>query len=125
MQSADILIVEDDADIRESLADFLSYEGFGVHSVENGQEALDYLLSVQKQPSLIFLDLMMPVMDGRTFLERLKDSHPEVKVPIVVLSATVNKQVTHNVVAFMKKPVDLDDLMGQVQKYSKKENVRS
>lgn len=125
MRPADILIVEDDTDIRESLADFLSYEGFGVHSVENGQEALNFLLSLQENqlPSLIVLDLMMPVMDGRTFMQRLQDKHPEVKVPIVVLSATVNRQISHNVVAFMKKPVDLDDLMGQVHKYSQKSPV--
>jgi CheY-like chemotaxis protein len=122
MASIDILIVEDDSDIRESLSDFLTYEGYQVHTVENGEEGLNYLTQndQSKLPNLIFLDLMMPVMDGGTMLQMLKSEHPEVKVPVVILSATVNKQISHNVVAYMKKPVDLDDLMVHVQKFSPK-----
>jgi CheY-like chemotaxis protein len=122
MAPVDILIVEDDSDIRESLSDFLTYEGYQVHTVENGEEGLTYLTQndQSKLPNLIFLDLMMPVMDGGTMLQMLKSEHPEVKVPVVILSATVNKQISHNVVAYMKKPVDLDDLMIHVQKFSPK-----
>lgn len=122
MAPVDILIVEDDSDIRESLSDFLTYEGYQVHTVENGEEGLRYLSqnAEAKLPKLIFLDLMMPVMDGGTMLQRLQSDHPEVQVPVVILSATVNKQITHNVVAYMKKPVDLDDLMIHVQKFSPK-----
>lgn len=122
MATVDILIVEDDSDIRESLSDFLTYEGYQVHTVENGEEGLKYLSANASLPlpNLIFLDLMMPVMDGGTMLQRLKAEHPDVKVPVVILSATVNKQITHNVVAYMKKPVDLDDLMIHVKKFSPK-----
>lgn len=122
MKPAEILIVEDDSDIRESLSDFLTYEGYQVHTVENGEEGFNYLSknASSNLPKLIFLDLMMPVMDGGTMLARLKAEHPEVSVPVVILSATVNKQISHNVVAYMKKPVDLDDLMIHVKKFSPK-----
>lgn len=122
MAPIDILIVEDDSDIRESLSDFLTYEGYQVHTVENGEEGLQYLsqTDLRKLPKLILLDLMMPVMDGGTMLQKLKADHPEVSVPVVILSATVNKQISHNVVAYMKKPVDLDDLMIHVEHFSPK-----
>ena len=90
--------------------------------MENGEEGFNYLTKKSKTdlPKLIFLDLMMPVMDGGTMLAKLKEEHPELVVPVVILSATVNKQISHNVVAYMKKPVDLDDLMIQVKKFSPK-----
>lgn len=122
MAPAEILIVEDDSDIRESLCDFLTYEGYHVHTVENGEEGFNYLSRNAQSalPKLVFLDLMMPVMDGGTMLLKLKEELPNVTVPVVILSATVNKQISHNVVAYMKKPVDLDDLMIHVKKFSPK-----
>jgi CheY-like chemotaxis protein len=58
-----ILIVDDDAEAREALADLLFNEGYAVICAENGRQALDYL-SGSPLPALIILDLMMPVMSG-------------------------------------------------------------
>src|SRR5215471_4078459 len=65
-----VLIVDDDEDIRESVASILRVEGYDVDVACHGKEALDRLVTAAP-PSLILLDLMMPVMDGRTFLQEL------------------------------------------------------
>jgi CheY-like chemotaxis protein len=61
-----LLLVEDDADIREALSGLLAMEGFLVIGLPNGREALDWLRK-SPRPELILLDLMMPVMDGWQF----------------------------------------------------------
>jgi CheY-like chemotaxis protein len=65
-----ILIVEDEAPLRNAISDILSFEGFTVLQANNGQEGLDIALA--QFPDLILLDLMMPVMDGLTMLEKLR-----------------------------------------------------
>jgi CheY-like chemotaxis protein len=66
-----ILIVEDNPDTRETLADFLAFEGYAVRGAANGQEALT-VLQKEPLPDLILLDLMMPVMDGCEFRRRAR-----------------------------------------------------
>jgi two-component system response regulator CpxR len=58
-----VLIVEDDADLREMMAQLLTLEGFETATAANGQEALEYLHATAT-PEVILLDLMMPIMDG-------------------------------------------------------------
>lgn len=78
-----VLIADDDVQIRRLLARYLASEGFEVWTAENGEEAL-YLASLH-QPDLIVLDLAMPVMDGFTALNRLREWF---KSPVIILSAT-------------------------------------
>ncbi len=93
---APILIVEDDPDLREMMAQLLLLEGFNAHAVANGREALDYL-NQEEPPELILLDLMMPVM---------------------VLSALDPTRVGDlGEIAFLKKPLDFDRLVDLVRKY--------
>src|SRR5437879_4549846 len=66
-----VLIVEDDADLREMMAQLLLLEGFTAQAVGNGREALEYLRRGDA-PQLILLDLMMPVMDGWEFRREQK-----------------------------------------------------
>ncbi|XXF75298.1 response regulator [Myxococcaceae bacterium GXIMD 01537] len=66
-----ILLVEDDPDIRESVAEILTMEGYSVAQAVNGQDGLNVLARISV-PGLIFLDLMMPVMTGPEFLTRLR-----------------------------------------------------
>lgn len=90
MSCRDILIVEDDRDIREGFAYILEAEGYAVHQAENGSIALDFLRDVNVQnPGCIILDLLMPIMDGKTFLETLNKEHPDdlCKIPIILTTA--------------------------------------
>ena len=80
-----VLVVEDDADIRERLRAMLDQDGWQVATAADGREALD--MAVRGMPSLVLLDLMMPGMDGFAFLRALR-AHPEGRlVPVVVLTA--------------------------------------
>src|SRR4051812_46327475 len=89
--SAKILIVEDDVDIRDSLRQLLEDEGFSVLTAGNGREGLERLKSMS-QPCLILLDLLMPVMDGREFLDeflrlRNENDFASAASKVLVLSA--------------------------------------
>lgn len=112
-----VLIVEDDQDLREMMAQLLSLEGFRAASVANGREALDYLQDAET-PRLILLDLMMPVMDGWEF-RRLQQADPALRsVPVIVLSALDQARATGlDATAFLKKPLDFDRLLALVRTY--------
>jgi CheY-like chemotaxis protein len=81
----DVLIVEDDPATRELLARLLESEGWAVASAENGRVALDAL--ERHTPSLILLDLMMPVMDGCQFATTLRRQPRWREIPVIVLTA--------------------------------------
>jgi len=113
------LIVEDDADLREMMAQLLSLEGFRTATVANGREAIEYLHGADgEKPDVILLDLMMPVMDGWEF-RRLQQADPAVAdVPVIVLSALdAARAVSVNAQAFLKKPLDFDRLLQLVREY--------
>jgi len=112
-----VLIVEDDADLREMMAQLLSLEGFRTATVSNGLEALEYLHNGDR-PDLILLDLMMPVMDGWEF-RRQQQADPQLaRVPVIVLSALdQNRAADVNAAAFLKKPLDFDRLIKLVRSY--------
>src|SRR5271154_6635863 len=80
LEKRTVLIVDDDADSREALAEFLQSYGYLSHEAENGRQALERLASAKSPPKLILLDLEMPIMDGREFLSRLRH-HPEIGKP--------------------------------------------
>ncbi|MDX7953728.1 response regulator [Lichenihabitans sp. Uapishka_5] len=84
-EQADVLVVDDDPDMRNRLRTVLEKTGWSVNEAANGQEALDQV--VQARPHLILLDLTMPVMDGFSFLHRLRAVPGCADVPVVVLSA--------------------------------------
>jgi CheY-like chemotaxis protein len=112
-----ILIVEDDADLREMMAQLLTLEGFRAETVANGREALDYLQKGD-YPDLILLDLMMPVMDGWEFRRR-QSAHPEyAQVPVVILSALDQARAADlGGPAFLKKPLNFDLLLDLVRRH--------
>jgi len=112
-----ILIVEDDADLREMMAQLLTLEGYRASTVANGREALEYLSQGDK-PDVILLDLMMPVMDGWEFRRQQQADAQISKVPVIVLSALdQNRASDVNADAFLKKPLDFDRLLELVRQY--------
>ena len=112
-----VLIVEDDEDLREMMAQFLLVEGFRPETVSNGQEALDYLRK-GPTPSVILLDMMMPIMDGWEFRREQQRDPRVANVPVIVLSALDRNRVGDiGEAAFMKKPLDFDRLLDLVRRY--------
>jgi len=112
-----VLIVEDDADLREMMAQLLTLEGFKATTVANGREALQYLGNGAK-PEVILLDLMMPVMDGWEFRRRQQADPQMSRVPVIVLSALDQGRATGLAPnAFLKKPLDFDRLLELVRHY--------
>src|SRR5215472_17599360 len=106
-----LLVIEDDADIREALDGLLSTEGFRVAGCSNGREALNWLRASPK-PDLILLDLMMPVMDGWQFRVAQKKDPELAAIPVLALSAdTTAKAVAIDAEAYLKKPVEYDTLI--------------
>ncbi|WP_353572968.1 response regulator [Candidatus Albibeggiatoa sp. nov. BB20] len=81
-----VMIVDDDLIVREATAELLKLEGWRVFKAENGQVALDHL--DDKKPSLILLDLLMPVMDGFEFLDRMRENPSWSDIAVVVLTST-------------------------------------
>src|SRR5436190_18292101 len=82
-----VLIVDDDPDIREVLAEALEAMGFEVVTAAHGRDALMMLGRMAVLPAVILLDLMMPVLDGYGFLEeRTKDAKLE-SIPLAVITA--------------------------------------
>lgn len=109
-----ILIVDDDDDIRLALAEVLEDEGYQVRTAANGSEALD-LLRTSPNPCMIFLDLMMPVMDGWTFREHQLNDPVLAEIPLYVISAAGNiagAPVPKD--RFISKPIMLDHLLSLV-----------
>ncbi|EDN66030.1 Response regulator receiver [Beggiatoa sp. PS] len=81
-----VMIVEDDMVIREVMAGMFKKEGWRVFKAENGKVALEQLN--HKNPSLILLDLMMPVMDGFDFLTEMRANEQWQSIPVVILTST-------------------------------------
>src|SRR5881392_3915466 len=86
-EAGPVLVVEDDEDIRDSLVEFLGDEGYEARGAGNGREALSLLAAIAPPPCLIILDLMMPVMDGRTFREEQLRRPDVADIPVIVISA--------------------------------------
>jgi two-component system, chemotaxis family, chemotaxis protein CheY len=110
-----ILIVDDDESIRQIVRLCLSDEGYEVLEAPNGQVALEAIDAFQ--PSLILLDLRMPVMDGWEFARRYRAS-PGPHAPLVAFVAALNaEQECANLDSdgILAKPFDLDDLLQAVR----------
>jgi CheY-like chemotaxis protein len=112
-----VLIVEDDVELRDMMAQLLTLEGFVATAVANGHEALEYLRKGDR-PDIILLDLMMPVMDGWEFRRKQQSDPTLATVPVVVLSALDHRRAAEvDAVAFLKKPLDFDRLLELVRRY--------
>lgn len=111
-----VLVVEDDEDIRNVLTDLLESEGYSATSAANGQEALDVLETIEK-PCLVLLDMMMPIMNGREFLDKVKKDTRLAPIPILIVSAIADRTNTSGSIGFLKKPIDIDVVLKVVSQY--------
>jgi CheY-like chemotaxis protein len=115
-----VLVVDDDPAIRGLVADALRAEGYAVDLAAHGREALEAMRA--RLPATVILDLMMPVMDGFSFMEACHQEQLCDNVPIVVISAVQDAlQRIHDVPvhACIAKPFDLDDLLRTVRQFAK------
>ncbi|MBK9709862.1 MAG: response regulator [Kouleothrix sp.] len=115
-----VLVVDDDSAIRALLSEVLRDEGYHVVSVANGQEALHELGHRDDLPQLILLDLMMPIMNGWTFLSHQQQDATLATIPVVVISAgsTLQQQpLPHSSATFLSKPLDIELLLGIVDRH--------
>jgi CheY-like chemotaxis protein len=103
-----VLVVDDDAEIRETLTHLLEDEGYTVLRAANGVQALKHLR--EDHPNVMLLDLMMPVMSGWEVLEELGESGELGIVPIIVVSAMCAPGAR----ACLRKPVNLEELLAVV-----------
>jgi CheY-like chemotaxis protein len=119
-----ILVVDDDPVIREMMVDILDLEGYNVDVARNGREALNRIEDLQHTGSesgyLIFLDLMMPVMDGQTFYRELM-ARPEwrARQVVVIMSALDHIAQTSlpDVNDVIHKPFAVDDILNVIEHY--------
>ncbi len=118
MTGSDILVVDDDADIRCALRQALELEGYEVALAANGREAWESLHSAPP-PALILLDLMMPVMNGAEFLGLLRADDRLRTMPVILVTAFGSTAVTVAAESqgYLSKPLDLDQLMQLVSRY--------
>ena len=85
-----VLLVEDDASLRQTLAEILIDEGFEVAPRADGQEALDWLQGAKRMPRVIVTDLVMPKVDGWELCSRLHKKTQWRAIPVVVLSSALH-----------------------------------
>ena len=114
-----ILLVEDDLDVREALAETLRDEGYAVECATDGVEALTYLRGGGR-PGLILLDLMMPRMSGSEFRQVQKRDPMLAHYPVVLLSADSRmreKAVALETDGAIRKPIDIDELLSVIERF--------
>ena len=109
-----VLLVEDNADVREMMATALELDGHRVQTAAHGREALR-LLENGLRPCVILLDLMMPVMDGWAFRALLDKTPAFRSIPVIVVSALAGELLNRvRAAAYVSKPVDIDRLLAIV-----------
>jgi len=105
-----LLVVDDELSILEALQDILSLEGYDVVTAYNGAEGLRRIAELR--PDLVLLDLMMPVMDGREMLRRVREDPGLKGLPVVIMSAgRIPDAERRAASATLAKPFDLDHLL--------------
>ncbi len=113
-----VLVVDDDPLIRDMMVDLLEIEGYQVQTARNGREALARLAS--QEHYLIFLDMMMPVMDGYAFCQQLL-AHPKLRQQhTVILMSAIHRLSAEHLLAVdadLSKPFTVDDVLRIMQQY--------
>lgn len=112
-----ILIIDDDKDIRNLVTAYLTHAGHTISQAENGQDGVAQ--AGETPPDLIILDINMPVMDGTRVMKALNESPETAKIPVIALSGVSIPEMRDDMYqlgcrAFVQKPIDFDVLLGTV-----------
>ena len=125
MNPCQMLIVEDDADIREQLQIIIEDEGYTVHVCANGLEALEYLksMNVDAYPRCILMDLMMPKMNGEELYQALQKDQGLKTIPVILATARGEREKAPDSfppgIERINKPMDIDDLIKVLERHCK------
>lgn len=118
-QPCRILVVDDDIDNRDMLNEILCDAGYRVVTASNGKNAIS--LTEADRPDIVFVDLLMPSMDGRTVARELKSRHPS--LPVVAMSGSIadtSAPTEFGVDATLAKPFSIDDLLVVVRRWCRR-----
>lgn len=112
---ARILVLDDNADIVSLLRMVLEQRGYQVITGRNGREGVSLLGQTPVRPDVIICNLLMPLMDGITFLDTMRQQADWASIPVVMLTALSTQDyretaLEHGAAAFMSKPFRLEDL---------------
>lgn len=119
MKSAEILVIDDDFDLRDTLVDILQDEGFAVAVAGDGLDGLEYLRA-NPPPRLILLDWMMPRCDAAQFRAQQRAEPALADIPVVLLSADARideKMRAVEATDCLGKPVKLERLLALVRRF--------
>jgi CheY-like chemotaxis protein len=103
-----VLVVDDDPDSRFILKTMIEFQAWPVVEAANGQEAIDTITA--QRPAMLFLDLMMPVMDGFSVLNNLQAVHMWRRIPVVVVSAMKRQQIDDYMLPGIQKVLPKSEL---------------
>jgi CheY-like chemotaxis protein len=118
-EMSQILIIDDDLAVSGLLFEVLRNAGYEVQNAKDGQKALNALREMQTLPSLILLDLVMPVMNGWQFRRAQLQDPRLASVPVVVLSGTVTFESDISELrasGYLRKPVSVEKLLDLVKR---------
>lgn len=113
-----ILVIDDEKDVVKVLKQRLKNEHFDVMTAGDGDEGLAKLQA--EKPNLIVLDIMMPMMDGYTFVRQMQSKDETKHIPIIILTAKEGLQdlfQLEGIQDYLTKPYEFKDLLGKVKKY--------
>jgi len=114
-----VLVVEDDPDIRQAIAELLEDDGYECILAEHGLDALETLR--RRTPSLVLTDLLMPVMDGVELIARVRADTRWSHLPIVVMTAAGDRIIGVELdslnVPVLRKPVDVVNLAQVISRH--------
>lgn len=108
-----VLIVEDETDIRDTLEEFLTDEGFAVDSAADGAAALEKL-EHSEPPCVVILDLLMPRVSGNEVYDKMQEDPRLCKVPVIISTSDPSRAPAGPLV--LRKPINLDRLLGAVRR---------
>jgi DNA-binding response OmpR family regulator len=111
--SARIVVIEDDADLREAICLMLDFEGHDVSAFSNAREAIRRI-EAGLPVDVVLLDLMMPIMNGWEFCEHRAASATLARVPVIVITARQSVTPPIGVSDVLLKPFDADELQGAI-----------
>ena len=115
----EVLVVEDERDLRDAFSNLLRYQAFTVKSASDGQHAMAQLRDGYR-PCLILLDLSMPRMDGAAFRSEQKAMDGCANIPVVIVSGRDDGQAVATSLGacdFLKKPVRIPTLLGALERH--------